>query len=64
MDAFYELMLYLLWGEEGGGEKKLHQQPQKKKLSFFVAVGAIFFHRPLGEVDVKGKKAELTERFV
>ena len=29
-----------------GGEKKLHQQPQKMK-SFFVAVGAIFFHRPL-----------------
>ena len=29
---------------EGGGEKKLHQQRQK---TFFVAVGAIFFHRPL-----------------
>ena len=26
---------------KGGGEKKLHQQPQKN--NFFVAVGAIFF---------------------
>ena len=28
-----------VWVNQGGGEKKLHQQP--------LAVGAIFFHRPL-----------------
>ena len=32
------------WHWQGGGEKKLHQPPQKKN---FVAVGEIFFHRPL-----------------
>ena len=28
---------------KGAVKKKLHQQPQKKKVSFFVAVGANFF---------------------
>ena len=32
--------------QTGGRWKKLHQQPQKR-ISFFVAVGAFFFHRPL-----------------
>ena len=39
------------WIKQGGVEKNLHQQPQKRKLSFFVAVGASFFQRPLHQTQ-------------
>ena len=39
-------------------KKNLHQQPQKKN-SFFVAVGASFFHRPLMQVNETGHAQRL-----
>ena len=42
---------------EGGGEKKNCTNSHKKRkfLSFFVAVGAIFFHRPLVNANLGGE---------